>query len=261
MRVNVFSLNGKPRKKIELPKIFQEEIREDLIRRAVVAAQSNRFQPQGRDKLAGKRTSAESWGVGRGVARLPRVKGSRYHAAGRGAFVPMAVGGRIAFPPTPEKKIAKKINLKEKRKAIISAISATAIKELVEARGHRVENVPQIPLIIEDKFQGLSSTKDVLDVFSKLGLLDDLERAKVKKIRAGKGKMRGRRYKRRKSVLIVIGEDKGIKKAARNLPGVDVVRAKDLGAEDLAPGGHAGRLTVYTPSAIEQLEERFACMM
>ena len=124
-----------------------------------------------------------------------------------------------------------------------------------------MENVPQIPLIIEDKFQELSSTKDVLDVFSKLGLLDDLERAKVKKIRAGKGKMRGRRYKRRKSVLIVIGEDKGIKKAARNLPGVDVVRAKDLGAEDLAPGGHAGRLTVYTPSAIKQLEERFACMM
>ena len=173
----------------------------------------------------------------------------------------MAVGGRIAFPPTPEKKIAKKINLKEKRKAIISAISATAVKELVEARGHRVENVPQIPLIIEDKFQELSSTKDVLDVFSKLGLLDDLERAKVKKIRAGKGKMRGRRYKRRKSVLIVIGEDKGIKKAARNLPGVDVVGAKDLGAEDLAPGGHAGRLTLYTPSAIEQLGERFACMM
>jgi len=159
------------------------------------------------------------------------------------------------------KKIVKKINLKEKRKAIISAISATAIKELVEARGHRVENVPQIPLIIEDKFQKLSSTKEVLDVFSKLGLNEDLERAKIKKIRAGKGKMRGRRYKRRKSVLIVIGEDKGIKKAARNLPGVDVVRAKDLGAEDLAPGGHAGRLTLYTPSAIEQLEERFACMM
>ena len=261
MKVNVFSLDGKPKERIELPEIFHEEIREDLIRRAVIAAQSNRFQPQGRNKLAGKRTSAESWGVGRAVARLPRVKGSRYSAAGRGAFVPMAVGGRQAFPPLPEKKITKKINVKEKRKAIISAIATTAVKELVEARGHVIKNVPQIPLVLEDKFQKISNTKGVIDVFAKVGLIDDLERAKVKKIRAGKGKMRGRIYKRKKSILIVIGKDEGIKKAARNLPGVDIVRAKDLGAEDLAPGGHAGRLTLYTPSALKQLEERFACMI
>ena len=43
-------------------------------------------------------------------------------------------------------------------------------------------------------------------------------------------------------------------KAASNVPGVDVVAAKDLCAEDLAPGGDAGRLTVWTKQAIGALE-------
>ncbi len=259
MEVNVFSLDGKVKEKIELPSIFLGEIREDLIKRAVLSSQSRRFQPKGRDKLAGKRTSAESWGAGYGVSRVPRIKGSRYSAAGRGAFVPMAVGGRIAFPPLVEKKIVKRINVKERRKAILSAIAATADRERVKSRGHKIEKVPQIPVIVDSKLEELKSTKDVEKVFEKLGLIDDINRAKKKKIRAGKGKMRGRKYKRKKSVLIVIGEDKGIKKAARNLPGVDVVYARNLCVEDLAPGTHAGRLTVYTLNAIQQLKERFSC--
>jgi large subunit ribosomal protein L4e len=258
MKANIYTLKGKKvRGKIELPKVFEEEIRPDLIKRAVLAAQSARYQKHGVDWFAGKRSSAFSWGTGRGVSRVPRVKGSRYPAGGRAAIVPQAVGGRSAHPPVVQKKIREKINVKERKKAIASAIAATAKKELVAGRGHAIDDVPEIPLIVKDDLEGIKTSKEVREVFMKLRLWDDVLRAKVKKIRAGKGKMRGRKYKRKKSVLIVVSEDRGIKVGARNHSGVDIVTADNLGIEHLAPGTHYGRLTVYTKSAIEKLRERF----
>ncbi len=259
MKLNVYSLKGKAKakEKLELPAVFQTEIRPDLIKRAVLAAQSTSYQPQGVDWYAGKRTSAESMGTGRGLARLPRVKGSRHPTASRGAIVPMAVGGRSAHPPVARKRV-KKINTKERRKALASAIAATASKEMIEARGHVVEDIPQIPLVVSDDLEGLDTTRKAREAFIKLGLWGDVERATEKKIRAGKGKMRGRKYKRKKSVLVVVGEGKGISLSARNHPGVDVVSVNALGVEDLAPGTHPGRLTVYTKSAVEKLGERFS---
>ncbi len=251
LEVNVYNLEGKPVKKIKLPEIFNTPVREDIIRRAFLSALTARIQPQGRDPLAGKRTTAESWGVGYGMARVPRVKGST-----RAARVPQAVGGRKAHPPTTMKKIHERINKKERRLALASAIAATAVKYFVEKRGHDISSVPQIPLIVTNDLEKLSKTSEVKEFFIKLGLWPDIIRAKEGiKIRAGKGKMRGRRYKKPKSVLIVVGEDKGIVKAARNFPGVDVVTADKLNVELLAPGGHPGRLTVYTVSALEKIQE------
>jgi len=250
--VKVFDLEGKPVAKIKLPPIFETPIRPDVIKRAVLAIQSARFQPQGRDPMAGKRTTAESRGVGLGIARIPRIKGPR----GTGAFAPGTVGGRLAHPPTPEKKIVKKIPKKEKRLALFSAIAATASKEMVVSRGHAVEGIPQIPLVVTDKLEGLKKAKEVEEALIKLGVLADLYRVRESvKVRAGKGKLRGRKIKQAVGPLIVVAEDKGIGKAARNMPGVEIVPVKSLNAEVLAPGTHPGRLTIWTASAIEALDK------
>jgi large subunit ribosomal protein L4e len=246
MKAKVLDISGNVVKEIALPSVFEEPYRPDLIKRAVLAAQANRQQPYGPHMYAGLRTSAESWGPGRGVSRVPRV-----HGSSRAARMPGAVKGRQAHPPKPEADRTEKINNEERRKAIGSAIAATANKTLVEARGHRFE--ANLPIITEDSLENLKTTKDVKAFLEKIGVWDDILRAKSKTVRAGKGKMRGRRYKKPKSVLIVTLEDKGIGKAARNLPGVDILTANLLNAEALAPGTHAGRLTIWTESAISKL--------
>ena len=258
LQVKVFSLKGEPVKEVELPSVFSVPLRIDLIRRAFISALTARVQPQGRDPLAGKRTTAESWGVGFGVARVPRVKGSRYPKANQAALAPMTVGGRRTHPPRAEEVVWERINKKERRLAIMSAIAATADPKLVSSRGHVIVKVPQIPLIVTSELEQLSRAAEVREVFKHLGVWDDVERAKRgKKIRAGKGKFRGRKYKRRKGPLIVIAEDNGIFRAARNFPGVDVVNVDNLSVMHLAPGGHPGRLTIWTESAVERLKERF----
>ncbi|MDR0913492.1 MAG: 50S ribosomal protein L4 [Methanobrevibacter sp.] len=249
MKVNVYSMEGEVVEEIELPEIFNEEFRPDLIKRAVISSQTARIQPWGTDPMAGKRTSAKSWGSGRGSAMVPRIKNGS-----KAAFIPMAVGGRRAHPPRPAKIHKEKINVKERRFAIRSAVAATTNSQIVANRGHKIENVPQFPLIIEDSFCEIKKTKDTREVFEKLGLGDDLLRAKnSRKIRSGKGKLRGRKYRTSKGPLIVIGEDNGISKAVRNHPGVDVVKVENLNAELLAPGTNPGRLTLFTKSAIEKI--------
>lgn len=252
--VKIFDLDGKPVGKIKLPSIFETSIRPDVIKRAVLAIQSASFQPQGRDPMAGKRTTAESRGVGLGIARIPRIKGPR----GTGAFAPGTVGGRLAHPPTSEKKIVKKIPRKEKRLALFSAIAATASKEMVVSRGHSVEGIPQIPLVVVNELEGLKKTRDVEEALIKLGVLADLYRVRESiKVRAGKGKLRGRKMKQAVGPLIVVAEDRGLGEAARNIPGVEVVPVKSLNAEVLAPGTHPGRLTIWTASAIKTLDKLY----
>lgn len=252
--VKVFNLDGKPVEEMTLPPIFETPLRPDVIRRAVLSLQSNRLQPKGRDPMAGKRTTAESRGVGLGIARIPRIKGS----AGRGAFAPGTVGGRLAHPPLVDKKIIKEIPKKEKRLALFSAIAATAIKEVIASRGHVIEGIPEIPLVVTDELEGLKKTSDVEEVLVKLGVLGDLYRVKESvRVRAGKGKMRGRRKKQAVGPLIVVAEDKGIVDAAKNIPGVDAVPVTGLNVELLAPGTHAGRLTIWTKSAVEALNKLY----
>jgi large subunit ribosomal protein L4e len=202
--------------------------------------------------MAGKRTSAESRGTGSGISRVPRIKGG----SGRAKFAPSTVGGRQPQPPTAEKKIVKRIPKKEAKLALLSAIAATADKITVKARGHQIESVPQIPMIVTDDIQELKRTKDFKETLTNLGLIDDVTRVKdSRKIRAGKGKRRGRRLKQAVGPLIIITEDKGLLEAAANIPGVDVALVNGLNAELLAPGTHAGRLTVWTFGALEQLSK------
>ena len=250
----IFNLEGKPVGKINLPPVFRTALRPDVVKRAVLAIQSNRLQPQGRDFMAGKRTSAESRGVNLGISRIPRTKGP----AGVGAFAPGTVGGRIAHPPTSNKKIVKKIPKKEKRLALFSAIAATASKEVVASRGHSIEDVPEIPLIVIDELEKLKNVKEVEEALIHLGVFSDIFRVKESRtIRAGKGKFRGRKIKQAVGPLMVVTKDKGIVKAAKNIPGLDVVAVKNLNAEILAPGTHPGRLTIWTSNAIGELTELY----
>lgn len=250
----IFNLEGKAEGKISLPAVFKTPIRRDVIKRAVVALQSHRFQPQGRNPLAGKRRSVESWGAGHGVARVPRIKGM----GRRAGYVVGTVGGREAHPPVTEKKIAKKIPKKEMKLALRSAVAATASKEIVASRGHITDYVPDFPLVVTDDIQKLKKTSEVEEALIKLGVWPDVYRVEEsQKIRAGKGKMRGRRKKRAVGPLLVVAENKGIMKAASNIPGMDVVKVNNLNAELLAPGTHPGRLTLWSKSAFEKLGELF----
>lgn len=250
----IFNLEGKTAGKIDLPPVFATPLRPDVIKRAVLAIQSNRFQRQGRDPMAGKRTSAESRGTGLGIARLPRRKG----ASGRGAFAPGTVGGRQAHPPKSETIIIKRIPKKEKRLALFSAIAATASKEVVASRGHNIEDVPQIPLVVTNDLETLKRTKEVEETLIRLGALSELLRVKEsRKVRSGKGKSRGRKMKIAVGPLIVVNQNRGIVEAAENVPGVNAVTVANLNAEMLAPGTHPGRLTIWTSDAIEKIGQLY----
>ncbi|MEM5814341.1 MAG: 50S ribosomal protein L4 [Candidatus Aenigmatarchaeota archaeon] len=260
--VKIIALNGASKGETKLPAIFQASYRPDLIQRAVVAAQSARRQPYGRDPLAGKRTSADYYGVkgkrgsmkNREIARGKRSRGGNPGQELRSRFTPQSRGGRKAHPPRPEKTFALKMNRKEAGIALASAIAATASPELVKARGHRLDWA-RVPIIAENAVEGLKKAKDVEAFLRALKLDTELERAAQRKLRAGRGKMRGRKYRARKSVLFIISEDRGIGKAARNLPGVDVASLDSLTVECLAPGGAAGRLAVWSEDAIKKLSE------
>jgi large subunit ribosomal protein L4e len=249
MKVPVINLQNEKIGEIEVPKVFSTPVRHDVIKRAVIALQSTRFQPQGRDPMAGKHTTAESRGTGHGIARVPRLKGGS-----RAAFGVSIVGGHAAFPPVSWKVIVKRINKKEKRFAIRSGIAATAVKELVEKRGHKFES-EHLPIVVSNEIQSLKKTKDVEALFIAIGVQDDVERADRRKVRAGRGKMRGRKHKKGKGPLIVVAEDDGIGYAARNLPGVEICSVAGLNAELLAPGAHPGRLVIWTESAFGQVDD------
>jgi large subunit ribosomal protein L4e len=255
INVEVFDLQGKSAGKTKLPNIFSTPLRPDVIKRAVLAIQSNRIQPQGRDPMAGKRTTAESRGTGSATARVPRIKGG----SGRAAFAPSTVKGRQPHPPRAEKKIVKNIPKKEAKLALFSAIAATAQKDTVASRGHKITDALQIPLIVEDAIEGLTRAKEVEETLTSLGVIADITRVRnSRKVRAGKGKRRGRKMKQAVGPLIVVVDSKDLANAASNVPGVQVTTVANLNTEMLAPGTHPGRLTLWTNSAIETLNKMYS---
>ena len=260
--VNVYSLKGKVVGKVEMPKVFQTEYRPDLIQKAVVALQSSRRQPYANAEGSGMQSSADYFGrrkgayrmtINRGMSRLPREK-TGGGGLGKVRLVPNSVGGRRSHPPKG-KDWTKKINNKEYMFALKSAIAATQNKEFIEERGHLLAGVHEVPMVVEDLLEKIKKTRDVVEALAALGLDADLERAGDKKIRAGRGKTRGRPYRKKKSALIIVNKDAGITKSARNIPGIDVIELGDLDIELLAPGTHAGRLTVWTKSAFEGVDK------
>lgn len=259
MKAEVKNLEGKAGGEVDLPEAFEEGVRPDIIKRAVISAQSSRIQSKGSDPRAGMDTSAETPPKGSGQTRVRRVQGRGYHAAGRSAWAPFTVGGREAHPPKSEEDKSEEINKKAKSLAIRSAISATKELNLVSSRGHVVDGIEEFPLIVENDFEELKKTRDVQEVLEGLGVWPDVERVKNNRtIRAGKGKSRGRPYKKGVGPLLVVKEDRGIFRAARNIPGVDVITVEQLNTELLAPGGAPARLTIWTESALEEVNRRFS---
>ena len=267
-----YAVEAKDGKAIQLPSPFTSHIREDLVRSAVHASRANRRQSYGHSEHDGKRApqpgmkhSVEWWGKGRGVSRIMRKAGQK-----TGAQNPHTRGGRRAHGPKVDKEWSQKMNSRERKIARDSAIAASCDSLTVSSRGHRFEDGLRFPIIIDDYIESRggsdekydiesipsqNSTRKFVAMMEGLGLSDDLARSKSgRSIRAGKGTMRGRKYRTPKGILLVVAQKDGLDRAARNLPGVDVVTAKDLCAEDLAPGGDMGRLTVWTKAAIGALE-------
>ncbi|MBW3004746.1 50S ribosomal protein L4 [Candidatus Woesearchaeota archaeon] len=263
MELKILSAQNTETGKKKLPKQFSEPVRADLIKRAVEVIQSHNRQQYGSDPWAGMKHSAKlskkrreyRASYGHGISRVPRKitsrRGTQFNWTA--AIAPGTVGGRRAHPPKAERVYDKKINDKERKKAIRSAIAATVNKEFVKERGHVLPE--KFPFLISKDFEKLDKTKVVLDSLKKLGLDKDLARAAKKKVRAGRGKARGRKYKKSKGALIVVSGKCKLLKAAENIPGIDIIEIKNLNAELLAPGAQPGRLTLFTDSAIETLEK------
>ncbi|XP_044472627.1 60S ribosomal protein L4-like isoform X2 [Mangifera indica] len=241
---------------VQLPAVMKASIRPDIVTFVHSNISKNSRQPYAVSKKAGHQTSAESWGTGRAVSRIPRVPGGGTHRAGQGAFGNMCRGGRMFAPTKIWRRWHRKINVNQKRYAVVSAIAASAIPSLVMARGHKIEKVPELPLVVSDSVEGVEKTSAALKVLKQIGAYDDADKAKdSQSIRPGKGKMRNRRYISRKGPLVVYStEGAKLVKAFRNIPGVDVVNVERLNLLKLAPGGHLGRFVIWTKSAIEKLD-------
>lgn len=242
---------------VQMPEVFLSSIRTDIIQDTFVGLNKNRRQPYAVNRKAGMEYNAESWHTGRAVARIPRVGGSGTHASGQGAFGNMCRHGRMFNPTTIWRRWHRKINLTQKRHAVASALAASAVPSLVLARGHRINNVPEIPLVV-DSLQ-VSLTKELLAILKSLGVQEELDRINdTKKIRIGNGKQRNRRYKLRKGPLIIYDNASvNVVKAARNIPGVEVCHVTRLNLLQLCPGGHCGRFLIWTKDAFTKLNEIF----
>ncbi|KAI8466632.1 MAG: component of cytosolic 80S ribosome and 60S large subunit [Monoraphidium minutum] len=254
--VSVQGLDGTTGEQAALPAVFTVPIRPDIVRTVHTNMAKNHRQPYAVSMKAGHQTAAESWGTGRAVSRIPRVPGGGTHRAGQAAFGNMCRGGHMFAPTKVWRRWHRKININQKRYAVASALAASAVPALVMARGHRIEAVPEVPLVISDAAESITKTSKAIEVLKAVGALPDASKARESKaLRAGKGKMRGRRYTLRKGPLVVFGSDSGISRAFRNLPGVEVASVDRLNLLQLAPGGHLGRFCVWTKSAFEALDK------
>ncbi|GFR45344.1 hypothetical protein Agub_g6713 [Astrephomene gubernaculifera] len=249
---------GEAAEQTALPAVFTAPIRPDIVRTIHTNMAKNKRQAYAVFMKAGHQTAAESWGTGRAVSRIPRVPGGGTHRAGQGAFGNMCRGGRMFAPTKVWRRWHRKINVNQKRYAVCSALAASALPALVMARGHRIEQVPEVPLVLSDAVEGVKKTSKALEILKKIGALPDVEKSKDSKaLRSGKGKMRNRRYVMRKGPLVVFANDEGVSKAFRNLPGVEVTSVDRLNLLQLAPGGHLGRFCIWSKAAFEKLDKIF----
>jgi len=215
----------------------------------------NTRQPYAVSDNAGHNTSAESWGTGRAVARIPRVRGGGTHRSGQGAFGNMCRSGRMYAPTKPWRRWHRRINLKLRRYAICSAVAATGIPALVMARGHAIEQISECPLIIADKVEEFKKTKDAVALLKRLKAWPDVMKVyNSKRLRAGIGKMRNRRYKKKLGPCVIYNKDSGITRAFRNIPGITLQNVNQLNLLRIAPGGHVGRFCIWTESAFRKLD-------
>ncbi|KRZ19113.1 60S ribosomal protein L4-B [Trichinella zimbabwensis] len=239
---------------IKLPDVFKAPLRPDLVSFIHTQMRLNARQPYAVSRKAGHQTSAESWGTGRAVSRIPRVRGGGTHRSGQGAFGNMCRGGRMFAPTSVWRRWYRRINVAQKRYAICSAIAATGIPSLIMARGHSISEIPEVPLVICDKLESYKKTKDAVAFLKAVKAWSDIEKVyNSRRHRAGKGKMRNRRWKQKKGPLIIYNRNNGIKQAFRNIPGVSFLQVDNLNLLKLAPGGHLGRFCIWTAGAFKKL--------
>ncbi|CAD7965680.1 unnamed protein product [Amoebophrya sp. A120] len=253
------------KKAICLPQVFSAPLRPDIVRVVHTNMNKNKRQACAVKNEAGYDTAAISWGTGRAMARIPRVPGGGTHRSGQGAFGNMCRGGGMFNPTKTWRKWHRKTNVTQKRHALATAIAATAVPALVMARGHRIEEVPEMPLVVSDEANKIEKTKSAVALLKELGCTADLDKVvDSKKIRAGRGKARNRRYVMRKGPLVVHNMSKeamttgsSLVKSFRNIPGVEVCHVDRLNLLQMAPGGAFGRFVIYTESAVKRLGELF----
>ena len=264
MKTTLYDFNGKEKGKIDLPKSFSSEIRADIVSKAIETKKTK--QPYSPSPVAGKQYSAMGkmrhrrhvWqtSYGRGMSRVPRKvmsnRGTQFNWVG--AEAAGTRGGRRAHPPKVIGMInTKKINKKELGIALLSALSATASKKYLMKKYSSIKEVKveNLPFVVESKISNLK-TKELLQTLKNI-LGQDLFGISIRnrKVRSGKGKMRGRKYKKNSGLLLVFGEKEKIK---TNI--VDVVEARKLSVNDLADGG-LGRITIYTEQAIKEIGEKY----
>ncbi|MDE1851282.1 MAG: 50S ribosomal protein L4 [Candidatus Micrarchaeota archaeon] len=254
--MNVYDLDGKVEKSIELPEAFSSGYREDLVRRALLAEQSLEYQPQGHDVMAGLRTTAvyvgnyKSYRTGRhmGIAIRPRQKLGG-GAQGDVRRIPSATKGRRAHPHKIEKTIVERINNREYVRAVFAAISGCRESEAIKER-HRFKG--DAPIIIDQKIEGVSKTKQLMQILEKLGVSDDLDASHKPRLANGMRRKAQLRHFRR-SVLIVAKDASKISKAGRNIPGVEVCSVSELTIQKLAPGGMP-RLSVWSENSLADVK-------
>jgi large subunit ribosomal protein L4e len=264
MKTNLLTIDGKEKSKIDLPKCFSQSIREDIV---VKVLESKKIkQPYAPSPVAGKQASASGKLVhrrhvwksqyGRGMSRIPRKqmsrKGTQFNWVG--AFAPSTRGGRRTHPPKVISMInTLKINKKELQIALISAISATADAKKISQKYQTLNDIKikNLPLVVESNITKLK-IKNLLESLKKI-LGNELFEVAIQKkiIRSGKGKARGRKYKKNAGLLLVLGEKESLKTSI-----IDVANTRNIGVNDLAKGG-LGRLTIYTEEAIKSLGEKF----
>lgn len=173
---------------VVLPAVFKAPIRPDVVNFVHDQMAKNKRQPYCVSEKAGHQTSAESWGTGRAVARIPRVRGGGTHRSGQGAFGNMCRGGRMASPTKPWRRWHRKINLNQRRYAMVSAIAASGVPALVMSKGHMIDEIPELPLVVSDKIQEYTKTKQAVVFLRRLKAWKDIEKVyKSRRFRAGKG--------------------------------------------------------------------------
>merc|ERR1711942_296292 len=243
---------------VSLPAVFKAPIRPDIVSFIHHEIAKNHRQPYCVNRDAGHQTSAESWGTGRAVARIPRVRGGGTHRSGQGAFGNMCRGGHMFAPTKVYRRWHRRVNVAQKRYALCSAIAASGVPALVMAKGHRIEEIPEVPLVVSDKVQSYTKTKEAYIMLKRTKACNDIDQVcKTKRMRAGKGKMRNRRRIMKRGPLIVYDQDQGLTRAFRNLPGVDTISVDNLNILKLAPGGHVGRFCIWTESAFKKLDQLY----
>jgi large subunit ribosomal protein L4e len=239
---------------IPMPEVLTGPLRPDLVKEVHKNVSKNKRQAYAVGAKVGYDTAAESWGTGRAVARIPRVPGGGTHRAGQAAFGNQARGGGMFSPTKVWRRWHRRVNVKEKRHAVATCLAASSLPALVMARGHRINEVSELPLVVSNGLENLTKTKQAVEALKGLGVGPDLQKViESKKIRAGKGKARNRKYRMRKGPLIIYNEDNGIVRAMRNIPGVDTIQVDRMGLLQLAPGGHIGRFVIWTEGAFQKL--------